>query len=48
MTNRVSNKDTKQDMKKLFNMFDEEKTGFISLKNLKKIVHDLGETIDES
>lgn len=48
MNNRVSNKDNKQDMRKLFNMFDEDKTGFISIKNLKKIVQDLGESIDDA
>jgi Ca2+-binding EF-hand superfamily protein len=38
----VSTRDTKQDMRKIFNLFDEEKTGFISLKNLKKIVKEIG------
>jgi Ca2+-binding EF-hand superfamily protein len=42
MTNRVSTRDTRQDMRKIFNLFDEEKTGFISLKNLKKIVKEIG------
>lgn len=46
MTNRVSTKDTKSDMRKIFNLFDEEKTGFISLKSLKKVVKDLGDNID--
>ena len=47
MTNRVSNRDTRQDMKKIFSMFDEDKMGFISLKSLKKVVSGLGESIDE-
>ena len=47
MTNRVSNRDTRQDMKKIFSMFDEDKIGFISLKSLKKVVSGLGESIDE-
>lgn len=34
-------------MKKIFNLFDEEKCGFISLKTLKKVIKDLGENIDE-
>ena len=47
MTNRVSNKDTRQDMRKIFSMFDEDKKGSISLKNLKKIVLELGASIDD-
>ena len=29
-------------------MFDDDKTGFISVQNLRKIVRELGETMDES
>ena len=29
-------------------MFDDEKTGFISVKNLRKITKELGEMIDEN
>lgn len=46
MVNRISSKDTREDMKKIFNLFDEEKTGFISLKNLKSVVRELGENIE--
>lgn len=38
MTQRVSNKDTREDLKKVFNFFDLDKTGYISIKNLKAIV----------
>jgi Ca2+-binding EF-hand superfamily protein len=48
MTARVSNKDTKSDMRKIFSLFDEEKTGYITIKNLKRVVKDLGENIDDS
>jgi centrin-1 len=48
MINRVSKKDTRQDIRKIFNLFDEEKTGFITIKTLKKVIKDLGENIDES
>lgn len=47
MTARVSSKDTRDDLRKVFNLFDDEKSGFISLKNLKRVIHDLGENIDE-
>ncbi len=48
MTARVSNKDTREDLKKVFSLFDDEKSGFISIKNLKRVIRDLGENIDES
>ncbi len=47
MTARVSNKDTREDLKKVFHLFDDEKTGYISMKNLKRVIRDLGENIDE-
>jgi len=47
MTQRVSTKDTREDLKKVFNLFDEEKSGFISIKTLKRVIKDLGENIDE-
>ena len=31
----------------MFNFFDLDKTGYISVKNLKAIVKELGENIDE-
>lgn len=48
MTARVSNKDSREDMKKVFMLFDEEKSGFISLASLRKVVKELGENIDEA
>ena len=47
MTARVSSKDTKEDLKKVFHLFDDQKTGFISIKNLKRVIKDLGQNIDE-
>jgi len=38
MTARISNKDSREDMKKVFMLFDDEKTGFISIATLKKVV----------
>lgn len=35
-------------MKKVFMLFDDEKTGFISIASLKKVVKELGENIDEA
>lgn len=48
MTARVSDKDSRENIRKIFNLFDDEKTGFISIKNLRRVAKELGETIDES
>lgn len=47
MTSRVSDKDSRENIRKVFNLFDDEKTGFISIKNLRRIVRELGENIEE-
>ncbi|MCL4115463.1 UNVERIFIED_CONTAM: hypothetical protein GTU68_050494 [Idotea baltica] len=47
VTARVGEKPTKDNIKKIFNLFDDEKTGFISIKNLRRIVKELGESISE-
>jgi Ca2+-binding EF-hand superfamily protein len=47
MTQRVSNKDTKEDLRKVFALFDLDKSGYISVANLRSIMKDLGENIDE-
>ena len=43
MTARISDKDTKEDIEKVFKLFDDEKSGYISIKNLRKIAKELGE-----
>lgn len=47
MTSRVSDKDSRENIKKVFNLFDDEKTGYLSIKNLRRIVRELGENIEE-
>jgi centrin-1 len=47
MTSRVSDKDSRENIRKVFNLFDDEKTGFISIKNLRRITKELGEGIEE-
>ena len=42
MTQRVSQRDTREDLRKVFHLFDEEKSGFISLKTLQRVIKDLG------
>ena len=45
MTAKMSDKDSKADIQKVFNLFDEDKTGKITLKNLKRVAKELGENM---
>ena len=48
MTAKMSDKDTKEDIMKVFNLFDDDGTGKISLRNLKRVAKELGETMTEA
>ena len=48
MTAKMSDKDSKADIQKVFNLFDEDKTGKITLKNLKRVAKELGETMSDA
>lgn len=47
MTSRVNTKDSRSNVNKIFSLFDDEKTGYISLKNLRRVAHELGESITD-
>ena len=47
MTRRVSDKDTRANINKVFALYDDERTGFISVKNLRRIAQELSENISE-
>eukprot|EP00300_Choanocystis_sp_HF-7_P041435 c8163_g1_i1.p1 GENE.c8163_g1_i1~~c8163_g1_i1.p1 ORF type:complete len:197 (-),score=32.07 c8163_g1_i1:74-589(-) len=47
MTARMSDKDTREDIMKVFRLFDDDKTGTISLKNLRRVAKELGENMSE-
>ena len=47
MTNRVSDKDSRASIDKIFALFDVDKVGAISFDNLKQISQTLGETIGD-
>ena len=48
MTSRLAGSDTKEDIMKIFELFDDDKTGYISLQNLKRVARELGENMDEA
>merc|ERR1712118_430461 len=47
MEQKILNKDQKDDLVKAFTLFDDDKTGTITLANLKRVAKDLGETMSE-
>ena len=48
MTAKMSDKDTREDINKIFNMFDDDHTGGITVRNLRKVAKELGENISEA
>ncbi len=48
LTARLSGRASKQGLKRVFALFDDEKTGFISIKNLRRVVKEVGENIDDA
>merc|ERR1712098_652398 len=47
MSAKVPSDPTREDIAKVFPLFDKDKTGTISMANLKQIVRELGETMSE-
>ena len=43
-----SDKDSREDIQKVFNLFDDDQTGHISLRNLKRVAKELGETMTDA
>ena len=44
---RMKDKNSKEEIHKVFQLFDEDNTGRISFKNLKKIAADVGESLND-
>lgn len=42
MTHKVSDKSSRDRVDKVFNLYDDEKTGYLSAKNLRRVADDLG------
>lgn len=47
ITSKLGDKESREGLQKIFNLFDDDKTGTISLKNLKRVAKELGETMSE-
>jgi len=48
LTVNVSGGNKKVVISRVFSLFDDEKTGFISIKNLRRVVKEVGENIDDA
>jgi Ca2+-binding EF-hand superfamily protein/uncharacterized protein YkwD len=47
MTENVVDESSKEEVRKVFNLFDVDQTGYIELKNLRQIARELGENLKE-
>merc|ERR1719266_1674707 len=48
MTTKMSEKDSREEILKAFRLFDDDESGFITLKNLRRVSKEIGESmIDE-
>merc|ERR1711924_524412 len=47
MTHKILNKDPKEDMLKAFRLFDDDSTGFVTFKNLKRVAKETNQTLDD-
>merc|ERR1711881_232617 len=47
MTGKMGGKDSREDIEKVFKMFDDDSTTKITFKNLARVAEELGETIDD-
>jgi len=47
MAGKMGDRDSKEEIQKVFKLFDEDNTGFITFRNLKKICQELGENLTD-
>merc|ERR1712010_422129 len=47
MTGKMGEKDSREDIEKVFKLFDDDSTGKISLRNLRRVAQELGEDVDD-
>ena len=48
MTAKMSDNDSKDDIRKVFKLFDEGGNGYVTITDLKRITKELGENLDEN
>ncbi|EJK70172.1 hypothetical protein THAOC_08492 [Thalassiosira oceanica] len=48
MTSRLAGSDTKEDIERIFKLFDDDQTGYISLQNLKRVARELGSPLNDA
>jgi len=48
LTVQMSSSDSKEDIMKVFNLFDDDKTGYITFSNLKRVSKELGEAMTDA
>ena len=47
MSERVAQRDPAKEMLKAFKLFDDDETGAISIRNLRRVARELGEDVSE-
>ncbi len=47
MTARISDRNTRDDLRRVFNLFDDGRQDFITVENLRRVARELGEEISE-
>jgi len=47
MTGKMGEKDSREDIEKVFKLFDDDNTSRISFRNLARVAEELGENIDD-
>eukprot|EP01057_Protomagalhaensia_wolfi_P003468 Protomagalhaensia_wolfi_Nauph_80__3467@NODE_3516_length_777_cov_338_327913_g2763_i0_p1_GENE_NODE_3516_length_777_cov_338_327913_g2763_i0NODE_3516_length_777_cov_338_327913_g2763_i0_p1_ORF_typecomplete_len162_score38_12EFhand_7/PF13499_6/3_2e14EFhand_7/PF13499_6/2_5e17EFhand_8/PF13833_6/1_1e07EFhand_8/PF13833_6/3_2e05EFhand_8/PF13833_6/2e07EFhand_8/PF13833_6/7_7e13EFhand_1/PF00036_32/4_4e11EFhand_1/PF00036_32/11EFhand_1/PF00036_32/0_0003EFhand_1/PF00036_32/7_7e08EFhand_6/PF13405_6/2_1e12EFhand_6/ len=47
ITSKLGDKESKEGIRKIFNLFDDDRTGTINFRNLKRVANELGETLTD-